>query len=95
MAIHGPIPATDYCQLQAADIYLDGALNVSFTNGYVPQIGDHYVLLTYSNSRTGDYSPVFIAHMAGIHRDLSYIGKNLELLAQWAPRQLFIPIIIK
>ena len=92
LAIGGTTPNTDYSQLVASDFYLTGPLNISFTGGYTPQIPDHFILLEYSNSRTGDFSPVHITPLSGIYWSLYYEDNALHLYAGMA---IFFPIIIR
>jgi hypothetical protein len=92
LAIRGTTPSTDYCQLNASDFYLTGPFNINFTGGYTPHAGDHFILLWYGNSRIGDFSPVNIAHVAGVYWNLFYENNTLYL---WAGLHFLMPIIIK
>jgi hypothetical protein len=95
LAIRGTTPGIDYSQMNASDYYLNGLLNISFTGGYTPQVGDHFILLDYSSSRTGDFSPVHIAHVEGIDWYLFYENNTLNLWAIKGLIHIFIPIISK
>jgi hypothetical protein len=95
LAIRGTTPGTDYSQLNALDFYLNGPLNISFTGGYTPQVGDHFILLDYSSSQTGDFSPVHIAHVEGIDWYLFYENNTLNLWAVKGLNHIFIPILLK
>jgi hypothetical protein len=95
LAIGGTTPNTNYSQLISANFYLTGPLNISFTSGYTPQIPDHFILLIYSSSRTGDFSPVNITPVPGIHWDLYYQDNSLHLIANPGMISMFIPIIIR
>ncbi len=92
LAIRGTTPATDYSQLNASDFYLTGLFNISFTGGYTPQVGDHFVLLWYNTSKTGDFSPVRIEYVSGINWYLVYEGNTLHL---WAWSYIFLPMLWK
>ncbi len=91
LAIQGTIPATDYSQMTATDFYLNGPYNISFTGGYTPQVGDHFILLSY-NSRTGDFSPVTIPPIAEIRWSLYYHNNSLHLFAGIIK---FMPLIMQ
>jgi hypothetical protein len=90
LAIRGTTPATDYSQLNVSDIYLSGPFNISFTGGYTPHVGDHFILLLASN-RTGDFSPVNITPLSGLYWYLYYQGNTLHL-SVWM--RMFIPVVI-
>jgi hypothetical protein len=95
LAIGGTTPNSDYSQLNATDFYLTGPLNISFTGGYTPQIPDHFILLVYSSSRTGDFSPVSITPVPGVHWSLYYKDNSLHLVADAGMGSFFMPIIIR
>jgi hypothetical protein len=92
LAIRGTTPATDYSQLNASNLYLTGPLNITFTGGYTPHVGDHFILLWYTNSRTGDFSPVIITPLSGLYWYLYYQGNTLHL-SVWM--RMFIPVVIR
>ena len=92
LAIRGTTPATDYSQLNASDFYLTGPLNITFTGGYTPHVGDHFILLWYNTSKTGDFSPVSIEHVSGLNWYLVYEGNTLHLYA-WSC--IFVPMLTK
>jgi len=91
LTIKGITPVTDYCQIDASVVDLAGPLNISFAGGYTPQIGDEFVLLSYSSTRTGDFSPVYTAPIEGISWSSFYEDKKLTL---WATTRIYLPLII-
>jgi len=95
LVIRGTTPGSDYSRMNASDYYLNGPINISFTGGYTPQVGDHFILLGYSNSRTGDFSPVHIAPVEGIDWYLVYENNTLNLWAIKGLNHIFIPILLK
>jgi hypothetical protein len=92
LTISGITPVTDYCQINASVVDLTGPLNVSFSSGYTPQVGDRYVLLSYSSTRTGDFSPVDVTPIAGIYWTLYYEDSELYL---WATTRIYIPMVVR
>jgi hypothetical protein len=93
LAIRGTSPINNYCQLNVSNANLSGPLNISFSGGYTPQLGDDFILLTYSSTRTGDFSPVNISPVPNIFWLLYYQEKSLHLLA--VEHQIYIPIVTK
>ena len=93
LAIRGTTPVTDYSQLIVSNLILTGPLNISFSGGYTPNVGDHFILQQYSSTRTGNFSPVNINPIPGIIWVLYYKDGSLHL---WAMKcQIFIPLLIK
>jgi hypothetical protein len=93
LAIGGETPLTQFCQLVTTQANLAGALNVTFTGGYTPQVGDHYSLLTYSAGRTGDYSAVSVAPVGDILWEWFHQGNALKL---WAMKyRACLPIVLR
>ncbi len=94
LAVRGTTPVSDYCQIGVGDIYLDGALNITFTGGYTPVVGDHFILL-WGNNRTGDFSQVSIPYLDGIDWNLFYEGNTLNLWAIKGLLHIFVPFLLK
>jgi hypothetical protein len=93
LAISGETVFTNYSQLVTVHADLAGELNITFTGGYTPQVGHHYILLRYSSDRTGDYSSVHVPPVDDIIWVRYYQGNALNL---WAARcRLMIPIVRK
>ena len=88
--IGGTTSGNDYCQFIVSDIYLAGSLNINFVNGYIPQVRDHFILLSYSNIKTGDYSQVKIQTISGLYWFMEYKDNALQL---WAFLRLFMPYL--
>jgi hypothetical protein len=91
LVIGGTTPAVDYSQFSGANVELAGALNVSSVGGYTPRVGDRFFLLTYSSTRTGDFSPVNVQAISGIFWKLLYKDQSLHL---WATTRLYIPLAV-
>jgi fibronectin-binding autotransporter adhesin len=93
LAIGGETPLTQFCQLVTTQVELAGALDVTFAGGYTPQVGDHYVLLTYSTRRTGAFSPVDVTPVGDILWEWFYQGNALHL---WAMRyRAYQPLVLR
>jgi hypothetical protein len=58
MEIGGLAPATQFDQLATAYSTLDGALEITFTNGFVPNWGDVFPILGYTAGRSGTFDTV-------------------------------------
>jgi hypothetical protein len=93
LAIRGVTPFTNYSRFVTTHVELAGELNVTFTGGYTPQVGDRYILLTYSSDRIGDYSPVHVSPVGDIAWVRYYEGNALNLEA--GKYRCFAPIIMK
>jgi hypothetical protein len=93
LAINGVTPFTNYSRLVTAHADLSGELNITFTGGYTPQVGDRYILLACSSTRSGDYSPINIPAVAGIIWVRYYQANSLNL---WAAKySIVIPLVTK
>jgi hypothetical protein len=90
LTIKGITPVTDYCQIDASVVDLAGPLNVSFASGYTPHVGDEFVLLSYSSTRTGDFSPVNVTPIANVFWTSFYEDNKLIL---WATTRIYLPFI--
>ncbi len=91
LAISGVTPFTNYSRFVTAHAILAGELNVTFIGGYTPKVNDHYILVTYSSDRTGDFSPVNIAPVSDFIWVRYYFGNALHLFS--AKHQAFIPFM--
>jgi uncharacterized repeat protein (TIGR01451 family) len=74
---------------------LDGTLNASLINGYVPSNGDTLVPLTFA-SRTGDFAVKNLPMFSGTHGSFtaSYTPTELDLIAAVTPQSANVGISI-
>jgi len=88
--IGGTAPGTGYDQFNQTfgQINLNGTLSVSLTNGFLPNIGDSFRVLTFgSNTRTGDFS-AFTGFDLGVsdrHLEAVYDVSGLTLVTRAGP----------
>ncbi len=92
LGISGETPFTNYCRIVTTQADLAGELNVTFSGGYTPQVGDHYLLLTYT-TRSGNYSPVHVAPVDDVIWVWYYLGNGLNL---WAEKYRYsMPMVMR
>jgi hypothetical protein len=84
--IGGPNPGTGYDQLVVTGTAtLDGTLNVSLLNGFVPNVGDRFQILTFG-SRSGDFMTENGLDLGGgLRFDPQYDASSLTLVTTTAP----------
>jgi hypothetical protein len=92
MPIGGRTAFTDFTRFVTTQASLDGTLNITFTGGFTPEVGDSFTLLTFS-TRTGDYSTVNIPPVGDIIWIRYYTVNSMVL---WAAKyRSFIPVAIR
>jgi T5SS/PEP-CTERM-associated repeat protein len=77
----GDNPDTDYGQLDVGGAAnLGGALNVTLANGFTPQAGDSYQLLTAGGGLTGTFASQSLPSLsAGLSWDVDYSATSVTL----------------
>ena len=62
--IGGLAAGTEYDRLAVGGVAtLDGTLRVEFVNGYVPNVGDHFTIMTYP-SKVGNFSDMILPRLS-------------------------------
>ena len=83
LEIGGATAGRDFGQLKISrTAELDGRLNVSLVNGYVPRAGDSFEIITY-NSRNGEFATI-----NGLD-----IGAGLSFEANYGPKSLALVVV--
>jgi hypothetical protein len=80
IAIGGLTPGDEYDQLSVSGrVNLAGTLDVILVNGFTPQIGDAFTILTFG-SRAGDFQTYRGLQLAGQHFDPRFDATDLMLV---------------
>jgi hypothetical protein len=96
LTIKGNTPVTDYCQINASAVDLASPLNIGFSGGFTPHIGDEFILLSYGSTRIGDFSPVNVTPLADGFWSLFYEGNSLHLLAEEGQLYIvYLPLVVR
>ena len=78
-ALAGTDPGTNHSRLNiTGDAYLSGTLGVTLADGYLPNPGDTFNLMTY-RSREGDFA---------CFKGMLFLGENRRLITQFGPTNL-------
>jgi hypothetical protein len=78
-ALAGTDPGTNHSRLNiTGDAYLSGTLGVTLADGYLPNPGDTFNVMTY-RSREGDFA---------CFKGMLFLGENRRLITQFGPTNL-------
>lgn len=84
MQIGGTTPATGHDQLQVVNnIALGGTLNLQLVNGYVPNLGDSFVIMNCGGARSGQF-----AQISG-----TQIGAGKQFSVQYNPQNVTVTVV--
>jgi len=80
LALGGTAPGSQYGRVIAGVATLDGALNITLANGYQPEVGNAFQVITYIG-RSGTFSTISGLKTDGLYLTPSYGPNHLTLTA--------------